>query len=110
MLFLKTTLDLFVFEQSNPAPDLLKIDVEGAEALVIQGGLRTLNSYSPTLLIEIHGPRNAQKLWRLLQSLNYLWCRITAKGKEPVSSEEKLLFFFSKEAWTHHFLLVKCRS
>lgn len=104
------TLDSFVFEQLNPPPELIKIDVEGAEALVIQGGLRTLDVYSPKLLIEIHGPRNAQKLWRLLQSLNYLWCHITPKGKEAVSSEEKLLSFFSKEAWTHHFLLVKHKS
>ncbi len=32
-----SNLDSFVFEQSNPAPDLLKIDVEGAEALHLSG-------------------------------------------------------------------------
>jgi len=101
------TLDSFVFEQLNPPPDLIKIDVEGAEALVIQGGLRTLDVYSPKLIIEIHGPNKAQKTWSLLQSFDYSWNHLTAYGQEEVSSEEKLLSFFSKDSWTHHFLLIR---
>ena len=99
------TLDSFVFEQLNPSPDLIKIDVEGAEALVIQGGLRTLDVYSPRLIIEIHGPNNAQKTWRLLRKFDYSWNLLTANGQGEVSSEEELLSFFSKSSWTHHFLL-----
>jgi len=102
-----SNLDSFVFEQSNPAPDLLKIDVEGAEALVIQGGLRTLSVYSPKLIIEIHGPNNAQNVWELLRRVDYSWNHLTANGKEEVSSEKKLLSLFSKDLWTHHFLLVR---
>ena len=101
------TLDSFVFEQLNPSPELIKIDVEGAEALVIQGGLRTLNVYSPKLIIEIHGPNNAQKTWSLLRRFDYSWNRLTANGQEEVSSEEELLSFFSKDSWTHHFLLIQ---
>jgi len=101
------TLDSFVFEQLNPPPDLIKIDVEGAEALVIKGGLRTLNVYSPKLIIEIHGPNNAQKTWSLLRRFDYSWNRLTGNGQEEVSSEEELLSFFSKDSWTHHFLLVR---
>ena len=79
------TLDKFVFEQGNAAPGLLKIDVEGAEALVIEGGLRTLKVYSPKIIIEIHGPRNAQKTWRLLHNPNYQWSHLSGgseKGSE----------------------------
>lgn len=101
------TLDSFVFEQSNPAPDLIKIDVEGAESLVIKGGMRTLDVYAPKLLIEIHGPNNAQKTWSLLGRLDYSWNRLTANGQEEVSSEEKLFSYFSKDSWTHHFLLTR---
>jgi FkbM family methyltransferase len=101
------TLDSFVFEHSNPAPDLIKIDVEGAEALVIQGGLRTFDVYSPKIIIEIHGPNNAQKVWDLIRRVDYSWTHLTANGKEEVSSEEELLSFFSKESWTHHFLLIR---
>jgi FkbM family methyltransferase len=101
------TLDSFVFEQLNPPPDLIKIDVEGAEALVIQGGLRTLDVYSPKLIIEIHGPNNAQKTWSLLRRFDYCWNHLTANGQEEVSSEEGLFSYFSKDSWTHHFLLVR---
>jgi FkbM family methyltransferase len=100
------TLDSFVFEQLNQPPDLMKIDVEGAEALIIQGGLRTLDVYSPKVIIEIHGPKNAQKVWHLLQSFDYSWNHMTANGKGEVSSEEELLSYFSKDSWTHHFLLM----
>jgi FkbM family methyltransferase len=102
-----TTLDTFVFAGLNPPPDLLKIDVEGAEALVIQGGLRTLEVYSPRLLMEIHGPKNALKVWELLQNLHYSWSHLTKNGHEVVTSEQRLLSYFSKESWTQHFLLLK---
>ena len=107
MMVTTLTLDAFVFEQSNPAPDILKIDVEGAEALVVQGGLRTLDVYSPKILIEIHGPRNAKKMWSLVQPLNYSWRHLTPKKQEKVSSQQKLLSYFSKDSWTHHFLLER---
>jgi FkbM family methyltransferase len=101
------TLDSFIFEQSNPPPDLLKIDVEGAEVLVLQGSLRTLDTYSPKIIIEIHGPKNTLKVWGLLQSLDYSWSYLTKNGSEAVASEEGLLSYFSKESWTHHFLLCR---
>jgi len=37
------------------APALLKIDVEGAELLVLRGATTLLSSVRPTLLIEVHG-------------------------------------------------------
>jgi len=37
-----------------PAPELLKLDVEGAEALVIRGAARTIAVHRPLLLIEVH--------------------------------------------------------
>ena len=101
------TLDHFVFERSNPVPDVIKMDVEGAEALVIEGGLRTLERYMPKMIIEIHGPQNAQKLWRLLCDLSYSWWHLPPRRREAVSSEEHLLSFFSKYAWTHHLLLIR---
>mgnify|MGYP000889151875 FL=1 len=36
-------------------PDLVKIDVEGAEAAVLRGARQTIRSHQPTLLIELHG-------------------------------------------------------
>jgi FkbM family methyltransferase len=101
------TLDSFVFENLNPPPDLIKIDVEGAEALVIQGSLRTLGVYSPHLVIEIHGPKNAEEVWRLLQSFEYVWWHLNPREREIINTRETLLSYFSKDSWTQHFLLTK---
>ncbi len=101
-----STLDTFVFEKLNPAPDILKIDVEGGELLVLEGGLRTLKEFRPRILIEIHGSRNAQKIWDLLEELPYSWWHLTLRGRNLVPSEKTLLSFFSAVSWTHHYLLL----
>jgi FkbM family methyltransferase len=48
-----------------PLPDLIKIDVEGAEVDVLRGGRRLLHGHRPVLLVEVHsqeGPENAEAL------------------------------------------------
>lgn len=37
---------------SLPAPDLIKIDVEGAEVEVLRGGLQLLSTTRPSLIVE----------------------------------------------------------
>lgn len=49
-------LDDWLAAQDASAPDLIKIDVEGGEALALRGMLRLLGSARPVLLIELHGP------------------------------------------------------
>lgn len=46
-------MDEFLGESKVPV-DFMKIDVEGAESLVLKGGSATIESYHPVLLIEIH--------------------------------------------------------
>jgi len=46
-------------EAKMPAPDLVKIDVEGAEADVLTGGAATINASRPLLMIELHGTNEA---------------------------------------------------
>lgn len=54
-----TTMDALVAE-GWPAPDVLKIDVEGAEARVIDGGRETLDKTQPVVFVEVHaGKANA---------------------------------------------------
>jgi FkbM family methyltransferase len=48
-----TTVDACVAD-GMPAPDLLKIDVEGAEGAVIRGAAGTIREFGPRLLIEVH--------------------------------------------------------
>lgn len=41
---------------NHPAPDLIKIDVEGYQAKAIRGGLQTFAQAKPTIIIELHDP------------------------------------------------------
>jgi FkbM family methyltransferase len=57
------TLDSFVYEQGNPAPSFIKIDVEGAEARVLTGATRVLRDAAPVVIAEVwssHWPDVAQ--------------------------------------------------
>lgn len=53
------------------APQLVKIDVEGAEAMVLTGMQRMLDRDRPLLLIELHGPEAAQDVRRKLEGHDY---------------------------------------
>jgi FkbM family methyltransferase len=48
-----TTLDNLVAEAGLQRLDFVKIDVEGAELHVLQGGSRSVESFRPTMLVEI---------------------------------------------------------
>lgn len=56
---------------SLPAPQLVKIDVEGAEEATIRGGMNLITQARPVLFIETHGDRRFQECHRLLSNLNY---------------------------------------
>lgn len=53
-----------------PAPDVIKIDVEGAETEVILGAANVLRSKPPLIICEVTG-RNANEVSRLLHEANY---------------------------------------
>ena len=48
-----TMIDTFT-SQTLYLPDVLKIDVEGAEVEVLRGGLFTLQKYQPSILLSVH--------------------------------------------------------
>ncbi len=62
------TLDklLEYFEQ----PDFIKIDVEGAEALVLRGASKVLKNIRPTIYIEV-GPEATEEVTSILKENNY---------------------------------------
>ncbi|MCW5875198.1 MAG: FkbM family methyltransferase [Anaerolineales bacterium] len=64
-----TALDDFV--KAHPAPALVKIDVEGAEVLALQGMQQLLCTHKPVLFIELHGYQAGQECWVLLQEAGY---------------------------------------
>lgn len=62
-------LDTVIRECNLPQPELIKIDVEGAEVDVLVGAIETLMSSRPILLIELHGTNQA--VAHKLQELDY---------------------------------------
>jgi FkbM family methyltransferase len=64
------TIDTMVERGALRPPDVVKIDVEGAEVEVLAGMRRTLEQYSPIVLCEMHG-RNAEYV-RAIRSAGYL--------------------------------------
>lgn len=50
------TLDAMLATGTIPPPDFLKIDVEGAAAVVLRGAGSTLDNIAPEVYIELHGP------------------------------------------------------
>ncbi len=65
------TLDEFVFHLGEPAPQLVKLDVEGAEGMVLQGARRVLREIKPGWILEVHGAEAAQAVWEELRHADY---------------------------------------
>lgn len=66
-------------------PDLIKLDIEGAEDVALAGASRTLAEHRPCLIIEVHGADKEAKCVSILRSFNYT-VRIVNQGwllKDP---------------------------
>ncbi len=65
------TLDEFVFLRGAPAPQLVKLDVEGAEGMALEGAQRLLREIQPVWILEVHGAAAAQAVWEELRRAGY---------------------------------------
>lgn len=54
-----------------PPPQLMKIDVEGAELLVLRGALHTIRTHHPEIFAEVHSPALLSQCVGLLQLEGY---------------------------------------
>ena len=64
-------LDVFVYGENHPAPDVIKMDIEGGEGSALAGMPRLLAEKSPILLVELHGEKAAHQVWNRLRQHNY---------------------------------------
>jgi len=84
------TLDEFV--RTAPSPDIIKIDIEGAEIRALQGSLGLLGSKrSPKILIEFHGDDIAERSMSLLRDLGYTLWHLNGQPIDSVSIPHHLL-------------------
>ena len=58
---------------SGLIPDVIKIDVEGAELRVLQGATNTLERFRPTLLLSVHSDELRGSCLEFLAALGYAW-------------------------------------
>jgi FkbM family methyltransferase len=63
--------DTLLGTSQYPAPALVKMDVEGAELMVLQGSTRLLAERRPSLLIEVHHIVTMFETQKLLSDLDY---------------------------------------
>jgi len=86
------TLDEFI--QTSPLPNLIKIDVEGAEHLVLKGAEKLLNGANqPKIIVEVHTQNNNDFLWDFLTNLGY---RLFSLKREPLKRSD----------YAHHLLAL----
>lgn len=64
-------LDPLVASAELPPPDVMKIDVEGAEGLVLRGAQSVLTDRRPEIFLSTHGPEVHRECTGLLLSLGY---------------------------------------
>jgi FkbM family methyltransferase len=89
------TLDEFVFHRGAPAPQLVKLDVEGAEGMALQGARRVLREIKPLWILEMHGAEAAQAVWEELRCADY-----------KLLSLNRAREFQAPEEFTHSHLLA----
>lgn len=59
-------------EPSLPKPTVIKIDIEGAEAMALRGMQHTLRTHTPRLVIELHNPLSVRReVIEFLSGLGY---------------------------------------
>ena len=89
-----TTLDEYC-SKKNTRPQFLKIDVEGDELAVFKGGITTLASCKPKILVEIEsrhvGEKKALETIKYLTDLGYKGYFLLGMNKTPIAE-----FAFSK--------------
>jgi len=83
------SLDHFVFEQDNPRPQVIKMDIEGGEVLALIGMQRILREIRPLILIELHGFEAARTAWGELTRHGYQLHRMQP-GYRIISSCDEL--------------------
>jgi FkbM family methyltransferase len=89
------SLDSLAAEGDLPAPALIKMDVEGAEADALAGGRNLLAAARPVLVVELH--HTFQAVVDSLAGLDYMILPLTATGAAPSLDGEFQVLAYPRE-------------
>jgi FkbM family methyltransferase len=92
-----TTIDQLIFQQKVAAPAFMKIDVEGAETMVLEGGAMFFQQHRPALAMEIHHILQMQSVQQMLIGLGY---RIEVLDREHAEPGRCFIFAHHPEGGT----------
>lgn len=84
-------LDTLILKKQFPPPNLVKMDVEGAELLVLRGSENVLKKFKPILVIDLHGEDNRRKCMDYLTSIGY--CLYPVETEDIENSWEVLAVY-----------------
>ncbi len=88
------SLDDFI-SAGHSEPDFLKIDVEGAEEMVLKGGTKFINSKKPILFIEIHSKEIGLRCYSILGEI-YANITVLETGEIPGGDEAQICHYICK--------------
>jgi FkbM family methyltransferase len=82
------SLDELLFAAQVPAPQFMKVDVEGAELDVLKGAKSLLSSHHPTIFLATHGRQIHLACCALLVALGY---ELRAIGQKSLPEADEVL-------------------
>jgi len=88
------TLDELI-KNGTPAPDFIKIDVEGAEELVLKGAIGLLEHKKPFLMIEVHSPEIGKRCLAILEKY-YSSVTVLETGLGPDKGTAEICHYIAK--------------
>lgn len=90
----------FVTDNRIPLPDLIKLDVEGAESQVLAGAADVLQQAQPVILMEVHGSQPAAEVWDCLTEQGYTIDLLDGTAELPMHDRAQWLDQFNGSKWT----------
>jgi len=82
-----TTLDEFIKNRSTPKPDVIKVDIEGAEIDFLKGSINTLIMHRPIVFIATHSPYLFDMLFTVISEYK-LHYRVMGLNGNEISRHE----------------------
>lgn len=87
MRFAAVTLDTMLGTKRCPVPDLIKMDVEGAESAVLEGARTLLREHAPIWFIALHSAEQKRACVRILAEAGYTISGLNGERYDPSSPE-----------------------